>query len=240
MDGLRPHLVLLGWGDGCLSLAAWSQNTEVLVRRWLIFPDCSVCGKLGFGPRVFISLDQSLHYLRLGNRLFVIKPRMGAFGANTNCMKSRKRKEKPWDPCSLGAWPVGQNESWHVVLATTLLSTPVDAGQQEALNLSAWTPGTTSGHFLVSWVTLSDPRDGDCLGNIEDRFLVSLGVRNISFSRSLETYSVPGNIQNIGEMGSKHQTKPWAPEALTEWERQTINIHQVWKTKKHSKDKETE
>lgn len=103
MDGLRPHLVLLGWGDGCLSPAAWSQNTEVLVRRWLIFPNGAVHSKLGFGPRVFISLDQSLHYLRLGNRLFVIKPRIRAFGENANCMKSRKGKGKEWDPCCLGA-----------------------------------------------------------------------------------------------------------------------------------------
>lgn len=33
------------------------------------------------------------------------------------------------------------------------------------------------------------------------------------FFRSLQTYSVPSNIQNIGEMGSIHQTKPCAPEA---------------------------
>ena len=73
---------------------------------------------------------------------------MGAFGANANCMKSRKRKEKGWDPCCLGAWPIGQNESWHVVLATTLLSTPVDTGQQESLNLSAWTPRNNLWPFL--------------------------------------------------------------------------------------------
>lgn len=75
--------------SGCLE-----PEHRSAVRRWLIFPNGAVCGKPGFGPRVFISLDQSLHYLTLGNRLFGIKLRIGAFGANANCMKSRKGKGK--------------------------------------------------------------------------------------------------------------------------------------------------
>lgn len=150
MDGLRPHLVLLGWGDGCLSPAAWSQNTEVLVRGWFIFPDCSVCGKPGFGPRVFISLDQSLHYLRLGNQLFVIKPRMGAFGANANCMKSRKRKEKGWDPCCLGArraeWKLACGPGYHFAQHSSGCraagsSGPISVDPQEQSLAISWFPG---------------------------------------------------------------------------------------------------
>lgn len=124
-----------------------------------------MCGKPGFGPRVFISLDQSLHYLTLGNRLFVIKLRIGAFGANANCVKSRKGKGKGWDPCCLGAhraeWKLACGPGRHFAHHSSGCRA---TGSSDAVRVDF--PGMTSGHFLVSWMTLLNPRDGNCLGNV--------------------------------------------------------------------------
>lgn len=69
------------------SPAAWSQNTEGLVKRWLIFANGTVCCKQDLDHHIFISLDQRPHYLRLGHWLFVTKQREEAFWASVNYMK---------------------------------------------------------------------------------------------------------------------------------------------------------
>lgn len=89
-------------------------------------------------------------------------------------------------------------------LGASSSSTPADGGQCAALTQSGWTPSNSLLPFLCF---LGDTGDWNCLGNVEDRFLVSLGVRHISLN-SLETSAVPNNIQNVGEMGRAQQTKP--------------------------------
>lgn len=79
------------------SLAAWSQDREVLVQRWFIFPNGTVCCKQNFGHRVFTSCDQSPHYLRLGHQLFVIKQRLEPF-EQVSTAWSPCGKEKLWGP----------------------------------------------------------------------------------------------------------------------------------------------
>lgn len=78
-----------------LSPAAWSQNTEELVKRWLIFPNSAACCKQDFGHHVFISLNQSPHYLRLGNWLFVMEERFEDLWC-VNCIKSAWRRKRVW------------------------------------------------------------------------------------------------------------------------------------------------
>lgn len=91
MDWLRHSLVccLNEIMDASLSSpAAWSQNTELLVKRWLIFPNGTVPCIQGFDHHVFISIDQRPHYLGLGNWLFVIEQRLAAFWASIDYMES--------------------------------------------------------------------------------------------------------------------------------------------------------
>ena len=117
-------------------------------------------------------------------------------------MKSRRGKEKQWGP----RLPRIRREECKLVcgLGSSSFSAPVDGVQRAALTQSGWSP---SNSLLPLLCFLGDTGDCNRLENVEDRFLVSLGVRHIALN-SLETYSVPNNIQNVGEMGRAQQTKP--------------------------------
>lgn len=140
------------------SPAAWSQNTEVLVKRWLIFPNGAVHCKQDFGHHVFISLDQNPYYLRLGNRSFVI----------------RQRARGPFEQVSTEWRPVGK------IVETQLPRTHrerIKAGVWSRAPLLRsipadvwlwynWVDTKHSWHFLASRVTPYDSKDWNSLGNV--------------------------------------------------------------------------
>lgn len=208
------------------SPAVWSQNTEVLVKRWLIFPNGTVYWKQDFGHHVFISLDQSPHYLRLGNRWFVIKQRVEAFWASVNCLKSIRKGKIMASQLPRIHREIIKAGVWSQ--APLRPSTPVDGEQQPAATVGVNTQRQTWPFFAslrdTIWLQGLKPF-GECHSlKAEDRVLVPLGVRYISLKRSSDLTLCPG----YGEDGRERSR---ACEALIEWGRQIINIYHIMKNK---------